>query len=93
MHHVQREFILPGTHIVGTGFLDAQLLVQSRDDYGIDLLGPTRLDDHWRAREEPALTPTTSRLIGTSNRRPVRPGRRVSAGRRPWIIVGTPSSK
>jgi transposase len=43
--------LLPGTHIVDTGFLDADLFVESRDDYGVDLLGPTRLDDHWQARE------------------------------------------
>jgi transposase len=35
---------------VDTGFLDADLFVQSRDDYGVDLLGPTRLDYHWQAR-------------------------------------------
>lgn len=34
-----------------TGFLDADLLVDSRHDYGVDLLGPTRLDYHWQARE------------------------------------------
>jgi transposase len=43
--------LLPGTHIVDTGFLDADLLVDSRHDYGVDLLGPTRLDYHWQARE------------------------------------------
>jgi transposase len=47
----QQRGLLPGTHIVDTGFLDAQLFVESRDDYRIDLLGPTRLDDHWQARE------------------------------------------
>jgi transposase len=48
---LQQRDLLPGTHIVDTGFLDADLLVESRDDYGVDLLGPTRLDDHWQARE------------------------------------------
>jgi hypothetical protein len=48
---LQQRGLLPGTHIVDTGFLDAQLLVESRDDYGIDLLGTTRLDYHWQARE------------------------------------------
>jgi transposase len=43
--------LLPGTHSVDTGFLDADLFVQSRDDYGVDLLGPTRLDYHWQARK------------------------------------------
>ena len=34
-----------------TGFLDAERLVESQAHDGIDLLGPTRLDDHWHARE------------------------------------------
>jgi transposase len=42
---------LPGTHLVDTGFLDADLCVESRDDDGVDRLGPTRLDDPWQARE------------------------------------------
>jgi transposase len=48
---LQQRDLLPSTHIVDTGFLDAELLVKSRDDYGVDLLGPTRLDYHWQARE------------------------------------------
>jgi transposase len=47
---LEQRGLLPGTHSVDTGFLDADLLVQSRDDSGVDLLGPTRLDDHWQAR-------------------------------------------
>jgi transposase len=35
---------------VDTHFLDAALLVESRDDYGVDLLGPTRLDYHWQSQ-------------------------------------------
>jgi DDE family transposase len=48
---LQQRDLLPGTHIVDTGFLDAQLFIESRVDYGVDLLGPTRLDYHWHARE------------------------------------------
>jgi transposase len=48
---LQQRDLRPGTPIVDTGFLDADLLVESRDDYGVDLLGPTRLDYHWQARE------------------------------------------
>ena len=47
---LQQRGLLPSTHIVDTGFLDADLLVQSQDDYGVDLLGPTRLDYHWQAQ-------------------------------------------
>lgn len=42
--------LLPQTHLVDTGFLDAELLVSSRENYQIDLLGPTRSDYHWQAR-------------------------------------------
>jgi transposase len=48
---LQQRDLLPGTHIVDTGYLDAALLVESREHYGVDLLGPTRLDYHWQARE------------------------------------------
>jgi transposase len=52
---LEQRGLLPGTHIVDTGFLDADLLVDSRHDYGVDLLGPTRLDYHWQAREGAGL--------------------------------------
>ena len=42
--------MLPATHIVDTGYLDAELLVTSQRDYGVDLLGPTRANYHWQAR-------------------------------------------
>ena len=43
---LQPRGLLPGTHILDTGSLDAALLVESHAHYGVDLLGPTRLDDH-----------------------------------------------
>jgi transposase len=48
---LQQRGVLPGTHIMDTGFLDAELLVESLEHYGVDLLGPTRLDDHGQARQ------------------------------------------
>jgi transposase len=48
---LQQRGRLPGTHLVDSGFLDADLLVDSQHDYGVELLGPTRLDDHWQARQ------------------------------------------
>jgi transposase len=47
----QQRGLLPGTHLVDAGVLDAELLVESQAHDGVDLLGPTRLDDHWQARE------------------------------------------
>src|ERR671925_228280 len=39
----QRAFV-PGSYIVDAGSLDAERLVESRDVYGVDLLGPTPAD-------------------------------------------------
>ena len=47
---LQDKDLLPDTHIVDTGFLDATLLVDSQTTYGVDLFGPTRRDDHWQAK-------------------------------------------
>jgi len=43
--------LLPAVHIVDTGYVDAEELVASQQQYGVDLFGPTREDDHWQARE------------------------------------------
>ena len=48
---LQRTDRLPETHIVDTGFLDAELIVTSKRDYDVDLLGPARPDVKWQARE------------------------------------------
>jgi transposase len=43
--------LLPGVHLVDTGYVDAEELVSSQQQYGVDLFGPTREDYHWQARE------------------------------------------
>jgi transposase len=41
---LQQHDLLPAIHLVDTGFLDAELLVTSRKEYGVELFGPTRRD-------------------------------------------------
>ena len=48
---LQQRDMLPRVHVVDTGFLDAELLVTTKRDYGIDLLGPARPDVKWQAKE------------------------------------------
>jgi len=48
--NLARRDLLPQTHLVDTGYLDAELLVSSRHDYAVDLFGPTRANRHWQAR-------------------------------------------
>jgi transposase len=42
--------LLPGKHAVDTAYVDAELLVTSRRDYGVDLVGPTRPDYRWQSK-------------------------------------------
>jgi transposase len=42
--------LLPRVRIVDTGYVEAQHLVSSRQDYHIDLLGPTPPDSSWQAK-------------------------------------------
>jgi transposase len=44
----------PGEHLVDAGFVTAELLVSSRDERGIRLVGPPRKDASWQNRTEGA---------------------------------------
>jgi transposase len=47
---LQAKALLPATHLVDTGYVDAELLITSQQVYGVELLGPTRHDYHWQAQ-------------------------------------------
>lgn len=42
---------LPDDHIVDPGYMSVELLMNARQDYGINLLGPIPNDNSWQARE------------------------------------------
>jgi transposase len=42
--------LLPAQHIVDTGYLSAGQLVQAQRDFGLDLVGPARVDTSWQAK-------------------------------------------
>jgi transposase len=48
---LEERDLLPDRQFVDTGYLDAELLAQSKQNYGVDLYGPTRPDYKWQARE------------------------------------------
>jgi hypothetical protein len=43
--------LLPDKHIADTGYVNSTLFVSSQTIYGIDLIGPTRGDNHWQAKD------------------------------------------
>ena len=47
---MQKKNLLPRVHLVDTGYVYAQWLLDSQSEYGVSLLGPTRADYHWQAR-------------------------------------------
>ena len=49
---LDRKQLLPSEHLVDTGYVDAELLVESERDYHIDLVGPTRRNHQWQAKEQ-----------------------------------------
>ena len=42
--------LLPSEHLVDTGYMEAELIVTARDEYGIELVGPVMPDTRWQAR-------------------------------------------
>ncbi|MCL4296985.1 MAG: IS1182 family transposase [Anaerolineae bacterium] len=46
----------PAQHLVDTAYIDAALLVQSQQEHGISLIGPTHPDTSWQARVDGAYT-------------------------------------
>jgi transposase len=47
---LEEKALLPQTHLADTGFVDAELLVESQHQYGVNLVGPTRDKYHYEAR-------------------------------------------
>jgi transposase len=48
----QARDLLPGQHVVDSGYVDAELLVESQQQYGIDLCGPPRANVQWQAQAQ-----------------------------------------
>jgi transposase len=47
---LKEKNLLPEIQFVDTGYLDAELLAESKKNYSVDLYGPTRPDYRWQAR-------------------------------------------
>lgn len=51
---LEEKQLLPEVHLVDGGFVDTNLLLNSAEDYGIELLGPVRRDRAWQQKEPEA---------------------------------------
>ena len=48
--------LAPGEHLVDAAYVDAELLVRSREEHGIDLVGPPRPNPTWQGKVEGGYT-------------------------------------
>lgn len=53
------KLLLPATHLVDAGYVDAENLVDSQLDYQVDLFGPAPLDTSWQAKTPDAFDSST----------------------------------
>jgi transposase len=51
-HALQAKELLPREHLVDTGYVDAELFVTSQQEFGVDLIGPTRKNYKWQAQQQ-----------------------------------------
>lgn len=49
---LKEKDLLPKEHLTDTNYAEAKQFVQSRQQYGIDLIAPTRADHKWQAKEK-----------------------------------------
>ena len=49
---LKEKDLVPKEHLTDTNYAEAKQFVQSRHDYGIDLIAPTRADHKWQAKEQ-----------------------------------------
>ena len=40
--------LLPSRHLVDAGYIEAQQLIESREEYGVDLIGPAQSNGRWQ---------------------------------------------
>jgi Transposase DDE domain len=63
-----RQGLLPTTHIVETGDLDAERLVTSQREYRVELLGPMRADGQWQAQAAQGFDASHCQIDGEQQR-------------------------
>ena len=47
---LQKRDLLPAEHLVDKGYTDSQVLVESNQKYGVEIVGPVAEDPSWQAR-------------------------------------------
>jgi hypothetical protein len=48
---LSQQLLLPEKHVADTGYVNSVLFVSSKTSYDIELIGPTRGDNHWQTKD------------------------------------------
>ena len=65
---LQQRALLPSLHIADTAYVNATLLVESRNYYNLELIGPTRRNNLWQARQADGFAVDDFRIDFASQR-------------------------
>jgi transposase len=84
------EGLVPGEHLVDAAYVDAELLVASREKHGIDLVGPPRPSPAWQDKVEGAYTIDRFEVDWEHERARCPEGKLSSAWTRQVDHAGTP---
>ena len=52
---LKEKDLLPSENLVDMGYMDAENIVDSESEYGVDLCGPVKLNPSWQSRDESAF--------------------------------------
>jgi transposase len=50
-HALSKQGLEPGVHLLDAGYVDAEIVLQSRDRHGIEVLGPVSQNNQWQAKD------------------------------------------
>ncbi len=53
---LEQRGLLPSEHYLDAGYVDGEVIVESRRDYGVEVVGPLTRDRSWQARTEGGVT-------------------------------------
>lgn len=73
--------LLPGQHLVDTGYIDSGILVDTRQRFGVDLIGPVRRNRRWQAKTGSGFSAEVFHVDWEQQRVTCPRGARARAGR------------
>jgi transposase len=86
---LEKKGLLPAVHLADTGFVDAELMLAAKNQYQIDLLGPSHLDRQWQSRNNPQFC-AENFLIDWGRKKALCPAGKTSSS---WSDAKTETAK